>query len=320
MLYEDEYVIMDDYSDFTNLPFCVRMTDTVITVNYSHDIFLCGRCQLNPAIQESLSLRMDENLYDEFGNYIGPELQDSDDENEDMEFEDENLNGDDYEDEHHTNGAVTIHDGGAMDVDDENRIVLHEDKKYFPDADEVYPGVRTVTLYEDSQPIEEPIIKPIRVKNFSVLEKEQPALNYTTEFMTTLMNTPTLIKNIALLGNFHHGKTLFLDTLIQSTQEKKWDVKKYIRYSDTRKDEQDRELSIKSTSVTLVMEDLTNKSYLLNILDCPGHVNFSDEYSAALRIADGAVIVIDAVEGVMMQTERMIKHALMANVPICVVR
>lgn len=54
------------------------------------------------------------------------------------------------------------------------RIVLHEDKKYYPEADEVYPGVKTVTLDEDAQDLTEPIIKPIKHKNFSVLQKEMP--------------------------------------------------------------------------------------------------------------------------------------------------
>ena len=68
------------------------------------------------------------------------------------------------------------------------------------------------------------------------------------------------------------------------------------------------------------MEDLSGKSYLLNALDCPGHVNFNDESTAALRAADGAVVVVDAVEGVMMNTRRLIKQALLAAVPITLVR
>ena len=293
---------------------------------------------------------MDDDLYDEFGNYIGPEFEDSDE--DDVEEDRFGENG--YDDrEYDAADGQLVSAGDAMEVADENRIVLHEDKKYYPDTEEVYPGVRTVTLDEDAQGIEEPIIKPIRTKNFSVLEKEQPNLVYSTEFMTALMNTPSLIRNIAVLGNFHHGKTLFLDTLIQAThvsvhptylraiyyvnrnlyiyinnlqpmkpflsQEKPWDPTKNIRYTDSRKDEQERELSIKSTAVTLVMEDLSGKSYLLNALDCPGHVNFNDESTAALRAADGAVVVVDAVEGVMMNTRRLIKQALLAAVPITLV-
>lgn len=264
---------------------------------------------------------MDENLYDEFGNYIGPEFDESSDEEEE---EEEVFEQGDGLDEHGErlgdgSGGELVAAGDVMDVEDENRIILHEDKKYYPDADEVYPGVRTVTLDEDAQDIDEPIIKPIRVKNFSVFEKEQPVLKYSNDFVASLMNTPNLIRNVAILGNFHHGKTLFVDTLVQATQEKEWDAAKNVRYTDTRTDEQDRELSIKSCAVTLVLEAMSSKSYLLNILDCPGHINFSDESSAALRMADGAVLIVDAVEGVMMHTEKLIKQALLARVPICLV-
>lgn len=161
---------------------------------------------------------MDDDLYDEFGNYIGPEFEDSDEDEEE-----DRLEGNGFGDRDYDGDGQIVASGDAMEMEynDENRIILHEDKKYYPDTDEVYPGVRTVTLDEDAQGIEEPIIKPIRTKNFSVLEKEQPNLVYSTEFMTSLMNTPSLIRNIAVLGNFHHGKTLYLDSLIQATHVRK---------------------------------------------------------------------------------------------------
>ena len=257
--------------------------------------------------------------YDEFGNYIGPELDESD-------FDD------DYEDDAADDGGMLFHDeeenGRAVvtrneqtqdSVAYENRIVLHEDKKYYPDSEEVYPGVKTVTLDEDAQGLSEPIIKPIKLKNFSILQKEAPALVYESEFLTSLMNTPTLIRNVAIVGQLHHGKTVFVDTLVQATMKDAWDPSKEVRYTDIRKDEQDRELSIKSTAVSLVLEGAKSKSYLLNVLDCPGHVNFSDESTAALRAADGVAVVVDAVEGVMLGTDRVIRHALQARLPLCLI-
>mmetsp|Transcript_54008 Transcript_54008/g.106623 ORF Transcript_54008/g.106623 Transcript_54008/m.106623 type:complete len:978 (+) Transcript_54008:101-3034(+) len=253
--------------------------------------------------------------YDEFGNYIGPELEDSD-------YSDEGDFGGVDENEYDGNDRqMMVHDDEMGDdaATSDNRIVLHEDKKYYPEAEEVFPGVKTVTLDQDAQDLKEPIIKPVKPKNFSVLQKEAPELVYESDFLTSLMTTPTLIRNIAILGQLHHGKTVFVDTLVKATHAGDWDPAKEVRYTDTRKDEQERQLSIKSTAVSLVLENIKSKSYLLNILDCPGHVNFSDESTAALRVADGAVIVVDAVEGVMMGTERLIKHALQARLPICLV-
>ena len=68
-----------------------------------------------------------------------------------------------------------------------NRIVLHEYNKYYPSTEETYPGVKTVTLDEDAQDLSEPIIKPIKQKNFSVLQKEAPELTHTVEFLESLM-------------------------------------------------------------------------------------------------------------------------------------
>ena len=96
------------------------------------------------------------------------------------------------------------------------------------------------------------------------------------------------------------GKTTFTDMLIEQTHTKKWDPARELRYTDTRKDEQQRGLSIKSTPVSLILPSIRDKSYLLNVIDTPGHVNFSDEATAAFRACDGVLIVIDAVEGIMM--------------------
>jgi 116 kDa U5 small nuclear ribonucleoprotein component len=62
--------------------------------------------------------------------------------------------------------------------------------------------------------------------------------------------------------------------------------------------EQDRLISIKSTPMSLVLANSAGKSYLVNLIDTPGHVNFSDEVTAAFRISDGVILMVDAVEGV----------------------
>lgn len=252
--------------------------------------------------------------YDEFGNYIGPDLEGSDNE-EDGEREFGDFENDDFEDH-----AVSRIDGPMEVQASLNQIVLHEDKKYYPNAEEVYPGVKTVTMDEDAQELNEPLIKPVKQKSISVATNDTLKLKYDPKFLVSLMNTPNLIRNIVILGHLHHGKTSFVDILVQAVQEEPWNPTKELRFTDTRIDEQERQMSIKSTALSLVLDDVKEKSYLLNIIDCPGHINFTDESTAAIRAADGAIIVIDVVEGVMLHTERLIKQSVIARLPICVVR
>lgn len=257
---------------------------------------------------------MDQELYDEFGNYIGPEIE-SDEESE----EEAQHPSVDQMEETSEEGEAT----GMEIVPSEERsnaVVLHEDKKYYPSAQEVYgENVETLVEDEDAQPISEPIIAPVKIKVADIVEKKVPETTYKKEFLVGLMDHLDLVRNVALVGHLHHGKTTLMDMLIRETHHVDWPIEKEVKYTDYRKDEQARGVSVKSTPMSLVLQDSKPKSYLVNILDTPGHVNFSDEVSASLRLADGVVVVVDAVEGVMVQTERVIRHALSERLPIVVV-
>ncbi len=78
-------------------------------------------------------------------------------------------------------------------------------------------------------------------------------------------------------------------------------------------------MSIKAVPLTLILSDSREKNYLFNIMDTPGHPNFSDEVSASLRLADGMLLVIDVIEGVTFYNERLIKEALRAKMEIVVI-
>lgn len=98
-------------------------------------------------------------------------------------------------------------------------VVLHEDKKYYPDANEVYPEAETLVQDEDTQPLSEPIIAPIKTKNFEFIEKEVPSTVYAPEFLVGLMEHPQLTRNLALVGHLHHGKTTFMGIFIFPLRE-----------------------------------------------------------------------------------------------------
>lgn len=262
--------------------------------------------------------------YDEFGNYIGADLE-SDEEGDNLlpeEFQQRSEAAPQPLEGFEPEAGAGADEMALMEVDapTHRAVVLHEDKKYYPTAEEVYgPDVEALVHEEDTQPLSEPIIAPVKVRKWAVEEKDLPVTRFDKGFLLDMTNYPEFIRNVAVVGHLHHGKTSLLDMLVLETHQLTWDADRPIRYTDIHALSRLREISLKSSPISLILQTTHGKSHLINLIDTPGHVNFVDEVAAATRLTDGIIVVVDAVEGVMVNTESVIRHALNEGIPMTLV-
>lgn len=215
-----------------------------------------------------------------------------------------------------------------MDIEEEHEveepsstaIVLHEDKQYYASSAKVFgQDVEAVVHERDTQPLTEPIIGSVDRKKFTIEEEDVPLVNYSRSFQAELMGYPEQIRNVAFVGHLHHGKTSLLDMLVRETHNAQELMgrrqNEQMRYTDIGILEVERGITINSSPMSLLLQNRKGKSHLLNIIDTPGHSDFIDEVSVAGRIADGFVVVMDVVEGLMINTRRVIQYAINEKIP-----